>query len=480
MLGVVTLQLKPSMVVYFFNLIAIVVMIFRERRKPQSILVWSLAFYALPIVAFIFYIFIGRGPTLSKKKKYLGKVLADEKYYQILEESYSHLEGIAADLSNDTRDFIKFCTRYNNSPCLVFNDMEVFTDINMQYERMLCDIKNAKQYVNVLYFIYKDSKIGRRLRDLLVKKAKEGVIVRVLVDDFGTWRTGTKFFRPIQEAGGEVVRFLSSRLGYLNRNVNYRNHRKIVVVDGEVAYTGGANIGDEYANMGKLPWRDTHLRIIGDAVAALNLRFLQDYAYASNKKIDLSTFSIKEHQVNNLLPMQVVSCGPDWQEQNLKQSYIKLIYMAKKRIWLQTPYYIPDDAFQDAIKSAINSGVDVRIMIPGVPDKKLVYYATKSYVADLVKAGAKVYFHPKFLHAKTLLVDDEISSIGTFNLDIRSFQLHFELTNFIYGREFGLTSKNIFLADQSISKQWTKQDVKNRTKRERFLEYIMRLFSPLL
>ena len=229
-----------------------------------------------------------------------------------------------------------------------------------------------------------------------------------------------------------------------------------------------------------MPWRDTHLRIVGDAVSALNLRFLQDYAYASDTKIDLSTFALKEHEVHNLLPAQVVSCGPDWAEQNLKQTYIKLIYMAKKRIWIQTPYYIPDEAFQGAIKSAINSGVDVRIMIPGVPDKKLVYYATKSYIADLVKAGAKVYFHPKFLHSKTMLIDDEISSIGTFNLDIRSFQLHFELTNFVYGREFGLTSKNIFLADQSISKQWTKQDVKNRTKRERFLEYIMRLFSPLL
>ena len=480
MLCVVTLQLKPAVVVYLLNLIAIIVMIFRERRKPQSILVWSLAFYALPIVAFVFYIFVGRGPRLSKKKKYLGKVLAGERYYKILEESYAHLESASVDLSNETRDFIKFCTKYNKSPCLAFNDMEVFTDIGMQYERMLEDIANAKQYINVLYFIYKDSKIGRRLRDVLVKKAKQGVIVRVLVDDIGSWRTGTRFFKPIQEAGGEVIQFLSSRLRYFNRNVNYRNHRKIVVVDGEVAYTGGANIGDEYANMGKLPWRDTHLRIVGDAVAALNLRFLQDYAYATNKKIDLATFSIKEHSVNNLLPVQVVSCGPDWSEQNLKQTYIKLIYMAKKRIWIQTPYYIPDEAFQGAIKSAINSGVDVRIMIPGVPDKKLVYYATKSYVADLVEAGAKVYFYPKFLHSKTMLIDDEISSIGTFNLDIRSFQLHFELTNFIYGREFGLTAKNIFLADQSVSKQWTRQDVNNRTRTEKFLEYIMRLFSPLL
>lgn len=480
MFCVVTLQLKPATVVYLLNLIAIIVMIFRERRKPQSILVWSLAFYALPVVAFVFYIFIGRGPSFSKKKKYLGKVLANEKYYKILEESYATFENAPTDVSDDTKDFIKFCTKYNNSPCLIFNDMEVFTDIGMQYERMIEDISNAKQYVNVLYFIYKDSKIGRRLRDVLVKKAKQGVIVRVLVDDVGSWRTGTKFFKPVQEAGGEVVKFFSSRLKYFNRNVNYRNHRKIVVIDGEIAYTGGANIGDEYANMSKLPWRDTHLRVVGDAVSALNLRFLQDYAYATDRKIDLNTFSLKKHCVNNLLPMQVVSGGPDWKEQNLKQTYIKLIYMAKKRIWIQTPYYIPDEAFQGAIKSAINSGVDVRIMIPGIPDKKMVYYATKSYIADLVKAGAKVYLHPKFLHSKTMLIDDEISSIGTFNLDIRSFQLHFELTNFMYGREFGLTSQNIFLADQSVSRQWTKQDVKNRTKRERFLEYIMRLFSPLL
>jgi len=474
------IQLGVIIFVYLINLVAICFMIFRERRKPQSILVWSLAFYALPVVSFFIYILVGRGPTLTKKKKYLGKVLVNERYYKLLEECFNYMESTVPDLSNDTTDFIKFCTKYNNSPCVIHNDVDVFTDISVQYQRMLNDIKNAKEYINVLYFIYKDSDIGRKLRDLLIQKAKEGVVVRLLVDDFGTWSAGTKFFKPIEEAGGEVVKFLPSRLKYFNRNVNYRNHRKIVVIDGEIAYTGGANIGDEYAGNGKLPWRDTHLRIVGDAVAALNLRFLQDYAYASDKKIDLNSFAIKEHDVHNVMPIQVVSCGPDWSEQNLKQSYIKLIYAAKKRIWIQTPYYIPDDSFQDAIKSAINSGVDVRIMIPGVPDKRLVWYATKSYAADLVKAGAKVYLHPKFLHSKTMLVDDEISSIGTFNLDIRSFKLHFELTNFIYGREFGVSSKNIFLADQSVSKQWTKEDVKNRTKRERFLEYVMRLFSPLL
>lgn len=476
--GVVIVEVIAA--VFVLNTLAIAFMVFRERRNPQSIMIWSLAFYAVPIISFIIYVFIGRGPRLSKKKKLLSKVLEDEKYYEILEESYSYFESFTGWLSNDTADFIKFCTSYNKSPCCVYNDVEIYTDIQLQYDKMLEDISNAKHTVNLMYFIYKDSEIGRKLRDVLVRKAKEGVIVRVVVDDFGTWLAGKKFFRPIEEAGGEVVKFMSSHLKYLNRNINYRNHRKIVVIDGEIAYTGGANIGDEYAGHGKIPWRDTHLRLRGDIVAALNLRFLQDYAYASDKRVDLTTFMIKPHTVNRVLPMQIVSDGPDTEAETLKQSYIKLIYAAKKRVWIQTPYYIPDDAFQGALEAAVNSGVDVRIMIPGVPDKKYVYYATKGYAAEIVKLGAKVYMHPKFIHSKTMLVDDEISSVGTFNIDMRSFKLHFELTDFIYDRKFNKEMQDIFLADQAQSTPFDKEAVKNRTKKERFMECVMRIFSPLL
>ena len=178
--------------------------------------------------------------------------------------------------------------------------------------------------------------------------------------------------------------------------------------------------------------------------------------------------------------MQLVSDGPDTEAETLKQSYIKLIYAAKKRVWIQTPYYIPDDAFQGALEAAVNSGVDVRIMIPGVPDKKYVYYATKGYAAEIVKLGAKVYMHPKFIHSKTMLVDDEISSVGTFNIDMRSFKLHFELTDFIYDRKFNKEMQDIFLADQAQSTPFDKEAVKNRTKKERFMECVMRIFSPLL
>lgn len=465
--------------IFVLNTLALIFMVFRERRNPQSIIVWGLAFYAIPLLSFLAYIVVGRGPKLSKKKRYLSRVLEDKRYDKILDGSFSRLENANADLSPETEEFIKFCAAYNKSPCCVYNDVRIYTDIGKQYEDMLEDIKSAKHTVNVMYFIYKNSDIGVRLRDLLVQKAQEGVIVRVVVDDFGTWLAGKNFFKPIEKAGGEVIKFLSSPIKYLNRNLNYRNHRKMVVIDGEVAYTGGANIGDEYADKGKIPWRDTHIRVVGDAVAALNMRFLQDYAYARNKEVDINSFIIRQHNVKKVLPMQLASCGPDTQRQNLKISYIKLIYGAKKRVWMQTPYFIPDDSFADALKAAASNGVDVRIMIPGVPDKKYVYYATKSYAAELVKAGVKFFIHPKFIHSKTLLVDDEISSIGTFNLDIRSFKLHFELTNFIYGKEFASQMEQIFLEDQEKSSAYDEQTVKNRTKRERFMECLMRIFSPL-
>lgn len=467
-------------IIFILNIFAIAFMVFRERRNPQSILIWSLAFYAVPVISFVLYLFLGRGPRLTKKKKYLSKILQGKKFYTVLEKSFDEFSNAGAKLSEDTVNFIKFNTRYNCSPCCVENEVKLYTDIQQQYDDMLADCEKAQSAINVLYFIYKDSEIGRLFRDVLVRKAQEGVIVRVVVDDFGTWMAGKKFFEPIEQAGGEVVKFLSSHLKYLNRNINYRNHRKMVIIDGEVAYTGGANIGDEYANKGKIPWRDTHLRIRGDNVAALNLRFLQDYAYATDKKVDLATFAIKEHNIKSVVPMQLVASGPDIEEQNLKTTYIRLIYGAKKRVWIQTPYFIPDESFADALKVAALNGVDVRIMIPGVPDKKLVYFATKGYCAEMVKRGAKVFIHPRFLHSKTLLVDDEISSVGTFNIDIRSFKLHFEMTDFIYGEDFASQMEKVFLDDQSGCTEMDKEAVKNRTKRERFMECAMRIFSPLL
>jgi cardiolipin synthase len=309
---------------------------------------------------------------------------------------------------------------------------------------MINDISNAKKTVNLLYFVYRKDVIGSKLLEVLAQKAKEGVKIKLIVDDIGSLWANRDFFKPLTESGGEVLRFLAGPWKYLNRNLNFRNHRKMIIIDNEIAYTGGANIGDEYMNQGEIPWRDTNMRVIGDAVALINLRFLQDYAYVANKDVSNLISDFGRHDVTKILPMQLISSGPDVVTEEIKQTYIKLIYGAKERIWIQTPYYIPDDSFADAVATAVRGGVDVRIMIPEIPDKKAVYYATKSYVSDMVKIGAKVYLYPAFMHSKTLIVDNEIASLGTFNIDIRSFKTDFEYDAYVRQRDCRKNGRYIY------------------------------------
>ncbi len=463
-----------------FNALTLLYMIYQERHNAYYILIWLFGLLLFPIMGFVFYILLGRGPRLNKRKRYLRKLKDDKVYHSVLQESFADFERLRDNNLDLALEMIKFNIRYNDSACGLFNRVKIYTDIEQQYEDMLADIAAAKESVSVQYFIYKKDHIGIRLRDLMVQKAKEGVKVRLLVDDVGSMLVKRNFFDALEEAGGEVSRFLSSRWGYFNRNINYRNHRKMVIIDRKYAYIGGANIGDEYANQTKRKWRDTHMRVEGDAVAFINLRFLQDYAFACKHSVDVEEFKFTPHNITDLLPMQLISSGPDTEREEIKQTYLKLIYSAKKRIWIQTPYFIPDDAFQDALLTAIKSGIDVRIMIPGIPDKKYVYYATLSYVYDLVKAGAKVYKYPAFLHSKTLLVDDQVSSLGTFNIDIRSFKLHFEATCLMYGTEITERMSDIFENDMKVSNMVTVEDVRLRKRSERMKEGVMRIISPLL
>jgi cardiolipin synthase len=221
------------------------------------------------------------------------------------------------------------------------------------------------------------------------------------------------------------------------------------------------------------------MRVLGDAVSLINLRFLQDYSYVANKDVSNDIIDFTKHKITNILPMQLISSGPDVETEEIKQTYIKLIYGAKERIWIQSPYYIPDDSFAEAIATAIRGGIDVRIMIPEIPDKKEVYYATKSYAGDMVKLGAKVYLYPAFIHSKTLVVDNEICSLGTFNIDIRSFKLHFELTMLMYGKEITTKMADIFMQDIDKCSIMDMGYLSIQTKTDRLMQTVMRLFSPL-
>jgi cardiolipin synthase A/B len=285
-------------------------------------------------------------------------------------------------------------------------------------------------------------------------------------------------------AGGQEAAFFPSRIPYLNLKINYRNHRKLVIIDGQVGYIGGFNIGDEYLGLNEHfgEWRDTHLRVKGNAVLQMQAQFLMDWNLAASGKILLNDlyFPIMSNDAGSI-GMQLVASGPDTEYQQIKDAYIKMIYAAKKTICLQTPYFVPDESLMTALKIASLSGVDVRIMLPSMPDHFFVYWATHSYLGELLNNGVKCYMFEKgFLHAKTLVIDGQVASVGTANLDIRSFKLNFEMNAFIYDTQTSAKLQRIFEDDMKNSSEMTLEIYSERPMMNRFKESISRLLSPIL
>ena len=325
--------------------------------------------------------------------------------------------------------------------------------------------------------------MGRLLIDTLTQKAKEGIEVRFLIDAMGSKQISPKLLEPLKKAGGQYAFFFPPMFKYLNLKLNYRNHRKLVVIDGSVGYLGGFNVGNEYVGKKKKFgfWRDTHLKLKGSCVQDMNARFLLDWRFASKEKLVLSQAYYDEPDQAGTTGIQIVSCGPDSRKEEIKQGYLKMISSAKKNIFIQTPYFVPDASILESLKTAVLSGVDVRIMIPCMPDHMFVYWATYSYVGILLNLGAKVYIYDEgFLHAKTICVDGEVASIGSANFDIRSFRLNFEANAFIYDASEVYKLEAIFEGDITRSHELTKHLYRNRPLLIKFKESVSRLLSDLL
>lgn len=475
-----TILVFSFLFIMLINLATIVYMIFWDKRSPQKTLLWLVTILTLPITGFIFYLYLGKGPSIGKKKKLLKKIQTDHKYREELIRQADFITKFDTIDNVATSELIHFNIEHNDSICTFLNDVKLYNDIKKHYEDMLYDLRNAKESINFQYFIIKPDNIGRVFRDTLIQKAREGVEVRVVYDDFGSIKIKKAFFKELRRAGGKVARFFPSFFRVISRNVNYRNHRKIVVIDRKIAYTGGSNIGEEYISMHSriTPWRDTHLRLVGRSVDMLNIRFMQDFNFAAGS--DDKVAPQMEITTNNILPVQVVSSGPDEPKYGIEKAYIKAIYSARKRVFIQSPYLVPSCCLMNALKTAAQSGVEVRLMIPKVPDKIYAYYCTTSYAKELVESGIKVYMWNGFIHSKTLLIDDQISSVGTVNMDYRSFNLHFEVTTFIYDEVFGTRMREVFEEDLKNSTPFDSEYIKNRPWYQKFLERVLRLFSSLM
>jgi len=469
------------------NIFLAITIIFMERRKVSSTWAWIMVLFFLPILGFILYLVLGQKIKRRKLHKLVG--VNSNVIDNMLAKQYHQLQSGAL-LSNSEEakpfsDLILMNLKTNYSLFTNQNNLNIFTDGYTKFEHLIQDIKKAKHHIHLEYYIFRNDSTGKRLMHALTEKAKEGVEVRFIYDHIGSVSLTKKFFKQFTLAGGMVEAFFASHIPYLNLKINYRNHRKIVVIDGNIGYLGGINIGDEYLGLNKHfgYWRDTHLRIEGPAVSQMQAQFMIDWNMLCERKLALSEsyFPNIVNENNESIGLQIVASGPDSDYQDIKNSYIKMIYGAKRSVYLQTPYFVPDSSLLNALQTAALSGKDVRIMLPYKRDHFFVYWATQSYIADLLDYGISVYLYTDgFLHAKTLVVDNEISSVGSANLDIRSFKLNFEMNAFIYSEKVAQELTQIFEKDMEKCELLTVEAYNNRPLFNRFKESISRLLSPIL
>ena len=466
--------------IILLNIIFSFSLIFIERKDPTTTWAWLLIFLVLPGLGFVLYLMFGQ--NLSRQKIFKEKIIYDEK--KRMASSQDQLEFSKHSGGYRFSDIQKMNFNNCGAKYTVNNSVDVYTNGEDKFEQLIEDIKNAKNYIHVEYYIFKKDILGKKIINELTKKAEEGLEVRFLVDAMGSRMLTKKALKKYIKAGGKFSLFFPGILPHVNTRINYRNHRKIVVIDGVYGYVGGFNVGKEYIN--KDPefgfWRDTHVRIKGDAVDDLNERFLLDWCYASEEKItDYNKYTYDCKDECGDVCMQIVTSGPDHKEEYIKNAYIKIINNAKKNVYLETPYFVPDAPILEALKISALSGVDVRIIMPGKADHFFMKWAASSYIGELLDAGVRIYSYKNgFIHAKTIVSDSGIMSIGTANMDIRSFKLNFEVNAFIYDDRIAIDGENQFRKDMELSDEITKEVYNNRKLLLRIEESLIRLVSPIL
>ncbi len=470
----------------YINMFLAIIIVFFQRKEPQSIWTWLLILYFIPVIGFVLYLLIGG--DMHKQKMFKTKGIEDRlnDIIRLQEDSLinKELEKQAPEIT-EYSDLVLFNLEAGSSVLSDDNEITVFTDGNEKFNALIEDMEQAKEFIHIQYYIIKNDVLFNRIKDVLVEKAKQGVEVRILFDSMGCRSVSPKYWKELQKQGIMIAEFFPAILRHLQMRVNYRNHRKIVVIDNKVAYVGGFNIGKEYIGLDPKfgYWRDTHMRIEGTALLQLEIRFLLDWNYAAKQNLFMNPKYLETtaRSFHSGCEMQIISSGPDSRMKIIRDNYVRLIGKAKKSIYIQTPYFIPDDALLTSLTLAIYSGIDVNIMIPCKPDHPFVYWATYSYIGDLVMAGAKCYtYNNGFLHAKGIIVDDKVFCYGTANMDIRSFSLNFEVNAVVYSEKKATEMREIFEKDLEHCSLITKDIYASRSLIIRIKEQVSRLLSPLL
>lgn len=469
-------------ILFSLSVVLIGFVIFLENRRPAQTLTWLVVLGSFPILGFLFYILFGR--NYRKRRMFEKKALLDEETFLKFAENHEWNHDKIVHMGNHQRLLFKLAHRLGKSPISFATETEALTNGEATFKKIFSELKKARHHIHLEYYIVRNDEIGKQLKEILIEKAKEGVQVRFLYDAVGSWQLSDEYIGDLREAGVTIIPFFPVKLPFLNNKINYRNHRKIIVIDGSVGFVGGLNIGDEYLGKNEYFgfWRDTHLYIKGEAVRTLQLIFLQDWYYMTGERFltpsYLSPDLIAEEQFGGV---QIIAGGPDNEWEVIKNLFFSMIISAKHSIWIASPYFIPDEDILSALKIAALSGIDVRILVPSRPDKRIVFYASRSYFPELLEAGVKVYEYQKgFMHSKIVIVDHELASIGTANMDMRSFHLNFEINAFLYKTKSTHTLVTEYLNDIDDSKELQLELFAKRSIWFRLLESTSRLLSPLL
>lgn len=473
-------------VIFAITIMLIIIILVLENSSPVHTLAWIMVLIFLPGLGFVFYLFFGRNwrkITLFNRKEHFDNRVLEDLVFGYPSISHYFLEK---GLEHKLHRLLK-----NNSKAILttFNEINLISDTILAFKAICDGILQAERFIHLEYFSIAADSTGNHLKDLLIKKARDGVQVRFIYDDVACWKLPRSFKRELLEAGVQFVPFMPVWIPLLNSRMNYRNHRKLVVVDGKIGYLGGLNIGDQY--LGKDPyfgyWRDSLAEFRGQCILSLQAIFLVDWFFVSRENlfendgftryVDLSAIDT----VKNVSPVQVVASGPDTNHANILQLYFSAIANAHHSIRINTPYLILNEALLMALKTAAISGVKVQIILPAIADHFIVYWGSRSYFAELMDAGVEIYEYTRgFMHAKILIVDDEVLGLGTANMDLRSFNQNFELTALIYDDTIVDKASDAFSEDLRFSQKISLADFEKRGLVERSKESICRLFSPLL
>jgi cardiolipin synthase len=464
-------------VLYALTVLAVIVVILGENRNPVKSIAWVLVLLLLPIVGLVIYLFFGRslkGMSLISR--------SDLRELRRMRDLSSNQEE-ANRLNDGSKQLISLTNKLVGPHLFVGDDIQVFTTGQEKLDALLRDIESATDYIHVQYFIIENDNTGKRLIESLMNKAREGVQVRVLYDYVGSFYFRPKLLRRMRAAGIEIHPFMELTLTQFAFRANWRNHRKIVVIDGKVGYMGGMNIADRYVTGDKKwsPWRDTHLRIVGESVAALQYSFAIDWNYTTRKLLTNTTIHYETPVSGSDYIVQMMGSGPTNRWNNISFVFFKAITLAKRQVYIQTPYFLPSDSLLKALQVAALSGVDVRLMIPRRLDSTMLRLATSSYIKECLLSGIKIYFYePTIMHAKVVIVDDEFVTTGSTNFDFRSFEHNFECNTLVYSKEFNQKMKDIFTADMEQCTRVSMGKWKQRPLIQKALESIVRLISPIL